>query len=136
MRILLRRLSVVLLSATALACASHTTPADGTTPTNSNRNVLTSESMRAQHFETVFDAIQALRSNWLEPRGPDSFRTPSVVLVYMDNTRLGGVETLRAISTGAISKVEHFDAVQATARWGVGHGAGVIYIETLSTRKP
>jgi outer membrane cobalamin receptor len=66
----------------------------------------------------------------MSTRGTDSFNSPSVVLVYFDNVKLGGIETLRTIEPGAIAKIEHFDGPEATARWGVGHAGGVILIST------
>src|SRR5215216_2850550 len=64
-----------------------------------NRSVLTHEELLDRNFLNAYEAVEALRSNWLQTRGTDSFRTPSVVLVYMDNIRLGGVEALRGIAT-------------------------------------
>jgi len=93
-----------------------------------DRNLLTGEQLRSQHFENAYDAIEALRSNWLASRGPDSFQTPTIVLVYLDNVRLGGVEMLRGISTQSVASIQRFDGLEATARWGIGHGAGVIYV--------
>jgi hypothetical protein len=56
--------------------------------------------------------------------------------VYIDNVRLGGVEMLRTVSTSNISKIAHLSANDATARYGVGHAAGVIEIITLPGGAP
>jgi hypothetical protein len=80
--------------------------------------------------------VQALRANWLNTRGVDSFRTPSRVWVYVDNVRLGGVESLRGVSIGSISYIEHFDGIAASGRWGLDHGAGVIHVLTHPTVVP
>jgi hypothetical protein len=95
-----------------------------------DRDVMTGEEMTRAHFITVFDAIEALHPPWLSARGPDSFASPSVVQVYLDNVKLGGVSTLRNVDPHAIRYIRRFDGVAATARWGVGHGAGVILIST------
>ena len=92
--------------------------------------VLTKEQIAENHFNTAYDAVEALRSNWLRARGTDSFQTPSEVLVYLDNTRLGGTDTLREIAANTIYYMRFFDGVAATGRWGVGHAAGVIYVST------
>ena len=42
-------------------------------------------------------AVQTLRSNWLQTRGRDSYASPSAVVVYLDNQKLGGTDALRAI---------------------------------------
>jgi hypothetical protein len=95
--------------------------------------MLTREQLAEHRFTTAYEAVAALRSNWLETRGVDSFRTPSQVLVYMDNVRLGGVETLRGVAISAITYIQHYDGISATERWGFDHGAGVILVSTQPT---
>jgi len=75
-------------------CATHS-PHDRAPA--ADRNLLTQEDLREYQFATVFDAIEALRSHWLRERGPDSFSTPGHVQVYLDDSRLGGVEALRTL---------------------------------------
>jgi hypothetical protein len=93
-------------------------------------NVLTQKTLIDNHFQTAYDAVQSLRSNWLNAKGPDSFTTPTEVRVYLNGTLLGGVETLREIGTPTLVSIRHYDGIQATARWGLGHGAGVIFVST------
>jgi hypothetical protein len=95
-----------------------------------DHGTLTKEQIAEAHFNTAYDAVEALRSNWLNTRGTDSFRTPSEVMVYLDNTKLGGTETLREIAANTIVYMRFYDGVTATGRWGIGHGAGVIYVST------
>ncbi|GAC1466639.1 MAG: hypothetical protein PVSMB1_15900 [Gemmatimonadaceae bacterium] len=87
--------------------------------------------MTEAHYQTALEAVEALHPRWLTPRGPDSFRTPSEVWVYMDNVRLGDISTLKAIHPSTVKLIRRFDANAATARWGVGHAAGVIQIESF-----
>ena len=89
---------------------------------------LSQEEMRNEHFTNVYDAIVALRSSWLVVRGPDSFQQPSQIWVYFDTNRLGGVEEMRSISVNAVASIRHYNGVDATMRWGVGHNAGAIQI--------
>jgi hypothetical protein len=96
----------------------------------SDRNTITKEQLTKNHFVTVYDAVESLRGNWLQTRGTDSFQSPTQVRVYLDNTMYGGVESMRTIATNTISFVRWFDGVSATARWGLDHGAGVIYISS------
>jgi hypothetical protein len=93
-------------------------------------NLLTQEEMLEANFTNLHDAVSALRSNWLVVRGTDSFLSPSQVLVYFDQTRLGGVGELRAVLVNSVKWARHYSAVDATQRWGVGHGAGVIYLSS------
>jgi hypothetical protein len=44
--------------------------------------------------------------------------------------RLGGVETLRTIVVRPVSYIRHYNGIDATARWGLDHGSGVIYVST------
>ena len=89
---------------------------------------LTQEEMLKEHFTNVYDAVAALRSAWLTVRGTDSFAQPSQIWVYFDGTRLGGVEEMRAVTVNSVASVRHYDGVDATMRWGVGHSAGAIQI--------
>jgi hypothetical protein len=115
---------IVVLS--CVACAGR----QKSSRTNTNQNVLTGEQLIEAHFQNPRDALEALRPNWLKPRGPDSVNTPSEVVVYFDNIRLGGVETLRTIDLHNVRYIQHFDGLAATARYGVGHSAGVILVAT------
>lgn len=101
-----------------------------------DRSVLTREQMLDGKYVTVYDAVAALRSNWLRPRGPDSFVLPTVVWVYIDGTRAGGVETLHSIQPTLVNTVRFYDGPTATGRWGVDNGAGVIHISTWSEGAP
>ena len=95
-------------------------------PRDSER--LTQEEMLREHFTNVYDAVASLRSGWLTVRGTDSFTQPSQIWVYYDETRLGGVDEMRAVIVNSVASVRHYNGVDATMRWGVGHNAGAIQI--------
>ena len=95
-----------------------------------DHTMLTKQQITENHYNTAYDAVESLRSNWLRTRGPDSFSQPSEVVVYLDNTRLGGTDRLREIAANTVYFIRFFDGVAATGRWGVGHAAGVIYVST------
>ena len=126
MRPLLR--SLVLLLTLCAACA--TAGSTGASRPRPDRNLLTREQLRETGHSNALEAVEALRSNWLRPKGPDSFSTPTQVQVYVDNNQLGGVESLRGIATIQISYIRYYDGVTASGRWGLGHGQGVIYVST------
>lgn len=109
------------------ACSSKSSSG---TPARADRNVITREQLDDHRFTNIYEAVAALRSNWLQTRGTDSFRQPTRVLVYLDDTRLGGVETLRGIGATGIIYVRYFDGVTASGRWGLDHGQGVIFVST------
>jgi hypothetical protein len=93
-------------------------------------SVLTQDDLEDHQYENVLEAVQTLRSNWLNERGPDSFASPSHIWVYIDNTKVGDVRSLAAISTRYVSSVRKVNGIDATARWGIGHSAGVISVMT------
>jgi hypothetical protein len=93
---------------------------------------ITREQLVEHRFTSAYEAVAALRSNWLTTRGTDSFRTPSQIQVYFDDVRLGGIESLRGVGINSISYIQHFDGIAATERWGLDHGAGVIFVSTHS----
>ncbi|MDB4917850.1 MAG: hypothetical protein JWM95_5494 [Gemmatimonadetes bacterium] len=133
MRYSMRRLVRATVIASTLGCASHSSaPA----PVRPERSVLTPEQIQAYHFETAYDVVEALRPQWLVERGPLSLDTAqarkAVVLVYLDNNKLGPVAKLREISTRNVSSMRRLDGVEAQARYGIGHPAGVIYVESFA----
>lgn len=125
-----RALLVASLFGLAVGCAPRQ-PSGDTAP-RSDRNVLTTDQLRGQPYQNAYEAIQALRSTWLKPRGSDSFNSPSVVVVYLDNVKLGGVETLQSLQLSTIQSIRHYDASAANARWGVGHASGAIQVITVA----
>jgi hypothetical protein len=133
MRVTFGLLATVFLVA---SCSAAPQGAGGPVPSKSvnddarDRSILTRAQFGANQFSTAFDAIVSLRSNWLKTRGPDSFQNPTQVRVYLDNSSLGDTETLRTIAINTVVYIRYFDGVQATARWGLDHGAGVIYVST------
>jgi hypothetical protein len=120
-------LTALLLASTA--CAHSSGPkAPRRTP-----NLMTYEELTSRPFGSVYDAIEALRANWLHTRGATSINTPTQIWVYLDGTRLGGLGSLRTLQPSAAVSVERIDALTATTRWGIGHGQGVILV-TSSVR--
>ena len=115
--------------------------AGGCAPTNRDpsmprvsRDIITQQQVIETTSTTAYEAVQTLRSNWLETRGVDSFSTPGQVLVYFNDTKLGGVQTLQSIASNTIGYIQYFNGTEASARWGLDHGHGVIYVSTLPPR--
>jgi hypothetical protein len=126
----LRWLGILVLATAATACASTGAPAART-----DRNLLTYEQIQETNKQNVYDVVESLRSNWLRSRGPTSLQGPNAeVQVYLDDTRLGSVSNLRAISTAPVRYIRWFDGIAATGRWGLDHGAGVIFVSTRDER--
>ena len=125
----------VALVAVAIACAKP--PGASSAPTSRNdRNLITQEQLRAQPYQSAYEAVESLRSNWFNTKGSDSFRNPTEVRVYLDNVSLGNVQTLRTIAVNSVSYIRYYDGLAATSRWGLNHGAGVIFVSTRPATEP
>ena len=126
--------SALITSALVLYTASGCASSGRTRPnTPFDRTLITHDQLATDHFPNAYEAVAALRSNWLNVR-PTSFRAPTRVQVYLDDARLGGVEMLRTLAISAIAYMRHYDGLAATGRWGVDHGGGAIYVSTRGTR--
>ena len=110
------------------ACVSRATQ----TTNRLDRTVITRDQMLQANYSSVYDAVAALRSLWLQPRGPDSFVAPSIVWVYIDGARVGDVSALKEMQPRMVNTVRFYDGPSATSRWGVDNGAGVIHVSTWS----
>lgn len=120
---------VLLLAACASATSSSGTEA-GDAAQGSRNGPISAEMARSAGAANAYDLVQSLRSNWLRKRGGETSNAPSEIIVYLDDTRMGGLETLRQIATTNVFMVEFVDARTAQFRWGPGHTNGVILVRT------
>ncbi len=129
----MRRSIVSLLLVTAVALSSACASSGANDASGSSRGsrtaAITQEMARESGAANVYEAVQSLRPTWLRIRGGGSNASQDIV-VYLDNTRLGGSETLRQISISSIAAVEFVDPSAAQFRWGSGHINGVILVRT------
>jgi hypothetical protein len=97
-------------------------------------NEIELEEIRARGGDdlTAHRLIQRLRPAWLLGRGQTSLTNPEAAypVVYVDGVRHGGLDTLVTITSNQIRRMTYTGAADATTRWGTGHPAGVISIET------
>jgi hypothetical protein len=107
--------------------------AAGNTP-----NLLTEQEIKASNAENAYEVIWRLRPSFLRTRGAMQGSTtpgeaelkPVEIMVYLDETRLGGTDQLRQIPLMDVSEIRYFSASDATTMWGVGHSAGAIQIRS------
>lgn len=113
-----------------------------------HRPIGTDEIQAAGISGTVYDLVFARRRQWLNTRGVELSETPRVTLgersavvtpadnpilvVYLDNVKVGDQAQLRNIPLDGVTEVQFFDAAQATWRWGAGHNHGAIQVLTVS----
>jgi hypothetical protein len=119
----LRHLSLPILLVLVAGCAS--TFARGA----AKSDVITQEQMFQNDFHNAYEAVVALRSNWLQVR-PNTFGAQEDVVVYYGAVRLGSPGAMSAIDVHTIAYIKHLDAPAATARYGVGHSQGAIVVSS------
>lgn len=126
-----------LFLATLLASACATAPTDRDQEFRS-RNLLTAEQIADVRARDAYEAVERLKSQWLRPRGrsqmPAAAGVPqfeeNLVMVYLDDQRLGGVENLRRIEIAVIEYIRYLPPAEAAARWGFNNGGGAIFVST------
>lgn len=87
---------------------------------------------RGKNDQTAMQLIRRLRPAWLRARGQKSLtdRSSTYPVVYIDEIRHGGLQTLNHIPVSEIRSMQFFSMADATTRWGTGHPSGVINIVT------
>ncbi len=123
--------------------------------------LITREQIVELKVSTAYQVVEQLHGNWLVSRIPAPSSRANVkmdstgraqyttdlqpsgrsnpgenggIQVYIDGNRAGGIDELKSIRAGDIYSLRRINGVDAQARFGIGHGAGVIYISTVSSR--
>ena len=125
----------------ALGCASRggsgASTGSSAAQLRGNSNVITSEEITAGAGSTAYEVIQRLRPNYLRTRGAvrgaptangNNSLEPIDIVVYVNESRVGGSDQLRQISVHDIREIRYFSANEATTKWGTGHSAGAIQV--------
>jgi hypothetical protein len=124
--------NATLLLAVAIAACAPATAGSG-----SNTNVLTQEEIMAVGVNNLYEVIQRERPRWLQTRGQRSFGPASAaveIVVYQNQTLLGGLDILRQLSPGTALRLRYLDsatAISSLSGLGSRHVAGAIIIETV-----
>lgn len=112
-------LRLLLVPAFALvvgACASGA----GGGSTRGNPDLITMEELEQLPTSTAYDAISRLRPRWIQTRMNEE------PVVFMDGTRLGGLDVLHGIQVSQLREIRHLNGRDATTRYGTGYGGGTI----------
>ncbi|HEY5489689.1 MAG TPA: hypothetical protein VIK25_00740 [Gemmatimonadaceae bacterium] len=112
-------------------CAGGPAVASGT---RTDPTLITRAQIQDSRFATAYDAVRALHSNWLTARGTESFSYPTEVQVYLDGVRMGGLDMLQNIASPPVQYIRFFSGIEASSRWGLDHGRGVIWVSTDANR--
>jgi hypothetical protein len=108
------------------ACASGSSSSG--TARRGDRNTVTAEELATTASTNLYDFVQRSRPLWLRTRGRTSVNNEGIIIVYLDDSRFGGPETLRQISPLTVQQVRFLDASAAQQRFGVGHTHGAILV--------
>jgi hypothetical protein len=112
MRILILAVAAVIASTACSALPRNGGPSDP--------NMLLEDEIRASGGSNAYEVIVRMRPLWLRAGAPRSTRLDTVILVYYDGTRLGGVETLRDLSTESFRSMRVLDSATAGQLPGLG----------------
>ncbi|CAN5413780.1 hypothetical protein BH24GEM3_BH24GEM3_27910 [soil metagenome] len=123
----LNRLLLVTIVAVAAACVSSRA---GGSASGYDPDRITPEEVAATTATIALEVVERLRPQWLRSRGPDSFRTSSRIVVYVNGQPQGGIAVLRQLPINTIRELQYLNGTIATQRFGTGHGAGVILVQT------
>lgn len=95
---------------------------------------ITAEELSEVRANNLYQAVERLRPRWLSVRSSRSFETETAIVVYQRQTRLGGPEILRSMSTSSVRWLEYMDGPTASASLpGISRGAhieGAIILHT------
>ncbi|HET9984395.1 MAG TPA: hypothetical protein VFQ38_12435 [Longimicrobiales bacterium] len=127
----MRRRTGVLAAALVLAgCVAACAGAGRQGSGAGDRDRLTPAQLAATNTQSLYDAIERLRPEWLTSRGPTSVTDATLTMpsVFMDGQLMGKVDYLRDLRITDVTFVRFWPAGQAAARFGMGHPRGVIEI--------
>ncbi len=124
----LGRCLTLMAAAGLVACAARP-ERDGGPRERRDQNVLTPAELQTEAGRTLYDHIRRVRPQWLDVRAPTGLAGGSMgLVVYRDNVRIGGIETLRDMVTDIVASVRFLTGPEAQSRFGLDHQHGAILV--------
>ncbi len=133
MRVFARTLAAIVFVCGAIGCSSASSGAAKSSATPKvDPDVISIAEIDSQPFRDAYDIVQLLRPSWFTRKsGGASARRMGAsssnsaigagLLVYIDNSRMGGVDALKQIRPNFIESLTFMDAATATAKLpGIG----------------
>jgi hypothetical protein len=106
------------------------------------RQYITRDELRRAPVINALEAVQTLRPEWLETlqagsvaaaqRTSSALNAEADIVVYVVDTRVGGVEALAEISIPELEELRMYDPTDAERRWGGAHPRGAIEVVPLA----
>lgn len=123
---------LLVLSLGLMGCTSSSTTQQSQQSGVTSNRIVVSELPASVNGLSAYEVVKRYRSNWLEKRGPSSFKNPVTIKVYLDGatTPYGSVEALRQIRMTNVVSIRYFDAQEAQFKFGLGNIAGAILVRT------
>ncbi len=86
---------------------------------------------------TAYEVVERFHNDWLLGSPPTSPNDPPRLypVVYVNDIRMGDLNTLRTVPGGDILEIRFLDRREAEFRYGTGHRGGVIIVRTRSGRR-
>ena len=94
--------------------------AHGTGPVTRTPNEITPAEIAAADVRSAYELVERLRPVWLRSRGERSLRLPTEIVIYQNETMLGGIETLRALPIEMVHSMRLLDSAEAGRLTGLG----------------
>jgi hypothetical protein len=117
------------LLALALALSACLPPSAPSTPAHAGGDApIQAQELVRLGARDAFSAVQTLRPRWLLAAQPQTLTGRDGLVVYFETLRLGGVESLRSLSTADIGGIEYLRPARAQLRFGSGHLNGAIVV--------
>ncbi len=133
MRISMASTLLLMIGVTALgtSCGSAGRSASGTRNPNLISQAEITEGSDAG-VRDLHELIGRIRPRWLDVRSERSLRLETLIAVYHNNSRLGGVDALRGYPLTNVTSIRYLDAAQAGLLPGAagGHIEGAIVVST------
>lgn len=114
----------------AIGCA---TGQSGEREARSSANVVTAEELEAATESNMYDFVRSRRPGWFQRARPTTIAGAGgshPLLVYMDGTRLGAIESLRTVTPSSLRLARFLSSSEAQLRFGTGHLNGAIELLT------
>lgn len=107
-------LAFVVLVAGVWGCSSSTRGPRG------GRNVITAEEVRNASVNTAYELVEHLRPLWLRSRGGRSTRLGTEIVVYLNGSMYGDIDSLKGIPIEIVDSLQALDAAEAGRLPGLG----------------
>jgi hypothetical protein len=130
----MRYLAILLAAAASLSACSSGSSGTGTETgePRPDQSLITAEEIAEARVHNAYEAVQALRPQWLTPRASRTLAnsTPRVPAVFLDRMELGPLASMRGVAVTNILEIRYHDERQAMNRFGIKYDTGIIQIIT------